>query len=945
MERPSAQNKTPSFEQRTQLVGSASRLCTALLLMFPFLCAAALAQDKAAAKPETSWNNLQKLFNNPPDDARIMMRWWWFGPAVQKRELERELRIMKEGGIGGVEVQPVYPLELDDPDRGIRNLPYLSDEFLDALHFASEIAGGLGLRLDLTLGSGWPYGGPQVPITEAAGCLRIVRIEVNQGSQSVPLPSMINGETFIAAFLHQSSSASSESAWMQIADVRGGSIFLPSPLEGKREVLIFIASHTGQMVKRAAVGAEGFVVDHYDGSAVQHYLQSVGDLMQAFKDRPPYAVFCDSLEVYNSDWTSDFLNEFEKRRGYDLRPHLPALIDDAESNAAEIRHDWGQTLSELFNERFTSPVHQWASKNRTKLRMQAYGIPPAELSTNALLDLPEGEGAAWRELTGTRWASSASHIYGVPITSSETWTWLHSPVFRATPLDMKAEADRHFLQGINQLVGHGWPYTPEQIEYPGWRFYAAAVFDEKNPWWIVMPDVTKYLQRTSYILRQGQAVNDVAVYLPTHDAWAHFRPGKVDLFETLRDQLGSGAISSILKAGFNFDFFDDAALKAVGRVEDHSLVLGSNHYRAVVLPGAERVPLDTLRKLEEFVAGGGILLVTRRVPERVPGFRNGGEDQDELRKLTEKLFRAPKPSAFMVDDESRLGAKLSSLIVPDISLSPAAPDIGFVHRRLPEGEIYFLVNTGNTRQSTVATFRVVQLQPEWWDPISGKVSAATVEKRTSSDISIGLDLEPYASRFLVFSRRDLPHEVRPASHGRTIDISRGWRITFDTKHQVVMDELRSWTESSETRYFSGRATYEKTVLIPRTLLKRETSILLDFGQGKPIAPHELKAGMQAWLDAPIREAAVIYVNGERVGSLWCPPYSLDVTKFLQAGQNDFKVEVANLALNSMAGRALPDYRLLRLRYGTRFEAQDMDQVQPIPSGLLGPIRLITVGGP
>ena len=98
------------------------------------------------------------------------------------------------------------------------------------------------------------------------------------------------------------------------------------------------------------------------------------------------------------------------------------------------------------------------------------------------------------------------------MTSSETFTWLHSPVFRATPLDMKAEADLHFLCGVNQIICHGWPYTAEGASYPGWSFYAAAVFDEKNPWWIVMPDVTKYLQRMSYILRQGTPANDVALY-------------------------------------------------------------------------------------------------------------------------------------------------------------------------------------------------------------------------------------------------------------------------------------------------------------------------------------------------------------------------------------------------------------------------------------------------
>ena len=95
-------------------------------------------------------------------------------------------------------------------------------------------------------------------------------------------------------------------------------------------------------------------------------------------------------------------------------------------------------------------------------------------------------------------------------------------MFRATPLDMKAEADQHFLCGINQLICHGWPYTPRRASrYPGWSFYAAAVFDEKNPWWIVMPDVTKYLQRVSYILRQGTPANDVALFLPNNDAWAN----------------------------------------------------------------------------------------------------------------------------------------------------------------------------------------------------------------------------------------------------------------------------------------------------------------------------------------------------------------------------------------------------------------------------------------
>ncbi len=190
------------------------------------------------------------------------MRWWWFGPAVTRPELEREMRLMKEGGIGGFEVQPVYPLALDDPARGFRNLPFLSDEFLDALRFTSGKARELGLRMDLTLGSGWPYGGPNVPITEAAGKLRCVRVTAGASA-----PGITEGEKLLAEF----------------------------PVGNEK--LFFIASRTRMMVKRAAAGAEGFVLDHYDRAALDHYLQTTGErLMQAFGPKLlPSPFWCEGL--------------------------------------------------------------------------------------------------------------------------------------------------------------------------------------------------------------------------------------------------------------------------------------------------------------------------------------------------------------------------------------------------------------------------------------------------------------------------------------------------------------------------------------------------------------------------------------------------------------------------------------------------------------------------
>ncbi len=145
--------------------------------------------------------DLRQSFQNPPDDARIMMRWWWFGPGVTRPELEKEMRMMKAGGIGGFEVQPVYPLALDDPTIPFNNLTYMSDEFLDMVRFTSDKARELGLRMDMTLCSGWPYGGPYVTAAHASRTLRVEHVAIKPGEISFAMPSMIESEKLIAAFL------------------------------------------------------------------------------------------------------------------------------------------------------------------------------------------------------------------------------------------------------------------------------------------------------------------------------------------------------------------------------------------------------------------------------------------------------------------------------------------------------------------------------------------------------------------------------------------------------------------------------------------------------------------------------------------------------------------------------------------------------------------------
>lgn len=854
------------------------------------------------APPQTQTNTLRESFLTPPDDARIMMRWWWFGPAVTKTQLQREMDLMKAGGIGGFEVQPVYPLALDDPDRGFRNLPFLGPEFLEHLRFTAETAQKLGLRFDLTLGSGWPYGGPEIPVTLAAGRLK----RVLAAKPPFPVPDIGHGERLVAAF----------------AERENGSVdaFTPPAIPaGTKAVQYFISSRTGQMVKRASVGAEGFVLDHYNRRALDAYLARTGSkLLGAVAGAKPMAVFCDSLEAFGSDWTEDLPAEFKRRRGYDLIPLLPKLSGpDSSPETRGIRHDWGLTLTELAEERFIRPMQEWSRKHGVQFRIQGYGIPPAVMSTNRLVDLPEGEGWQWRELRPSRWASSASHLFGKEATSSETWTWLRSPSFAATPLDMKAEADRHFLQGITQLIGHGWPYTAEGVEYPGWRFYASAVFNDRNPWWLVMPDVARYLQRITHMMRQGKPGNTVALYLPNHDAWGDFQLGRVHMIEILKQRLGPAVIPAVLDAGYGFDFFDDAAADAVL----------AGQYKLVVLPAVEAMPAATLEKLKSFSQRGGVVLATRRLPDRSPGYRATPAQNAEVGNLAKQFVK-------LVAAEAELGQAMRTAVPPELQVEPASGEIGFIRRVLPDADVYFIANTGNTPKNGTLKPGSKWTAAEWWDPKTGAVEGA-------GPLPITFQLAPYEARILVIGARAARQQRRQPAPAAPLDLSGGWTLRIPGGGQPrALPELKPWNALEGLEYFSGAAAYEKSFTLNPGEPGPGVEAILDFGEGRPGGDPGRGPGMRALLDAPVRDAAEVWVNGKRAGSLWSPPYRLAITSLLKPGLNQLRVLVANTAINHMAGRPLPDYRLLNSRFGTRFEPQDMEKVQPAPSGLTGPARLV-----
>ena len=904
----------------------------------------------------TSIEALRQGFLSPPPEARPMVRWWWFGAAVVKPEILRELQQMKADGIGGAELAFVYPEVLDDPAKDLKNLPFLSPEMLDAVTYAQSEGRKLGLRIDVTLCSGWPYGGPNTTLADASTRLRIIELPVPAKATKIPTPtvlslpvreghipsnSAVEGDKLIGLAI-----GNGEPKHWNAADMQMVTSLDVAPSTTPRVALLFYMSHTFQQVKRAAVGAEGYVLDPFSKQAVATHLAKVGDpLVKAFGSTPPYAIFSDSLEAYGADWTPVLPDEFKKRRGYDLIPHLPELVVGGSPAAATIRHDYGRTLTELVDQNYLTQINDWAIAHHTRFRSQTYGEPAVSLSSQRLVALPEGEGPQWRAFSTLRWASSANHLFGNDITSGETFTWLHSPVFRATPLDMKAEADIDFIMGENQLIFHGWPYSAPGVPEPGWSLYAAGAFNDHNPWHPVMPTVTAYITRLSYLLRQGKPANQVAILLPTDDAWASFSPGKVTVTGTMQKLITPALMSAILSAGYNIDFIDADTIDRQG-IGDHQILL---------LPPTDRIPVTTLKKITAWAEHGGKLIAVGRLPTLTP----------EGKSLSEAgVDTAAIP---LIPDETKLGTALADAAIPDLTLNPTTEtttnykeQIGFIHRKLPKGDIYFVANTSNQRTHLLATFTTTYKFGEEISPDTGHPLATQIDFTHNDTAECDLVLAPYESRVFLFSDTDSksPHR-NEVQQSTLIDLSNDWKVDFVSDHKTVSEHtLTDWTADQATLHYSGEAVYTRDFHLAS--VPTAVSLQVDGGVALPGSPNSLPEhptlgpdglpnplvtgtgpGMHAYFEPPIHEAALVTINGQAAGALWHPPYSLDVTKFLKTGENHIEIHVYNTALNAWSALPPHDYKPLIEKYGDRFQMQELNKVKPVSSGILGAIHLVS----
>jgi hypothetical protein len=430
------------------------------------------------------------------------------GSAVDTNNIARHLARFHDAGLGGVHIIPIYGAKGWESNY----ISYLSPRWMDMLSFTVAEAGRLDMGVDMTTGTGWCFGGPGVTDLEANATPVVRQFDVEAG-QSFDQKFDATAVQALMAF-NSNGEKFDLLPKMQI----DGSVHWSAD-EGRWRVYAVWQKPSGQKVKRAAPGGEGWMLNPFYPPGMTNYLRWFDAAFKDYSGPKPRSQYMDSYE-YRSSWAPDLFAQFERRRGYRLQDELPALFGTAEDDhVARVKCDYRETLSDIMVEQTIPAWVSWARTNGFLTRYQAHGSPGNLLDLYADADIPETEMFHLdRDKLVSKFASSAAHVAGHALVSSETGTWLKEH-FTETLADMKFLQDDLFLSGINHIFYHGCCYSPDEAGWPGWHFYASFEMNPRNSIWRDVSALNAYAARCQSILQSGRPDNDILLYWPIHDYW------------------------------------------------------------------------------------------------------------------------------------------------------------------------------------------------------------------------------------------------------------------------------------------------------------------------------------------------------------------------------------------------------------------------------------------
>ncbi len=860
--------------------------------------------------------------------SRPWTYWWWLGSAVTKDEITRHMELFKQAGLGGVHIVPIYGAQGYED----KYIPYLSDRWLEMLAHTLEEGQRLGLGVDMTLGTGWNMGGPWIDEANAAKRVEIRAFRLGQG-EKLSEPVFPNRQD---AVLHTLMAYGSNGQVLDLTDkVNARTKSLDwSPSEGEWTLYAVIQVLHGMKVKRAAPGGEGFVIDFFSRKAMYRFLEPFDQVLRKLSSVTtlrPRAVYHDSFEVMGENWTDDFIEQFKKRRGYDLRFYLHALVGDAPAElVTRVRSDFRQTIDELLLEESVLPWVEWSHRHGFLVRYEAHGSPGNLLDLYSAADIPESEtfGPDWLQLAGleplpgtlpqrspsspktlfllNKFASSAAHVTGKPFCANETATWLGEH-FKVPLEHVKALVDILFLAGINHIFYHGIPFSPADVEFPGWLFYASTHFGPTNTFWHHFPALNEYIARCQAFLQIGQLDNDLLVYFPIFDLWGTERGTRGFLhFLTAHSSWLEGNLPEFTRTaqqlweqGYGFDFISDRLLASKVDVADGYLVTPGGRYKALLLAGCKLMPPETLERIVKLLKKGATVLVLGELPKDVPGLSGLEQKRQRFGSLKKKLlsnlneFGNGLKVTTVGNGKLVIGSDIKTLVTDTEIQRETMTDFGlqFIRRHERDGSwIYFIVNLSGKRWDGWVPISVPAKSAVIFEPISQQVGIARV-RNESGHTEVYLQLEPRQSVILrALADRQVSGQRwaywKPV--GEPLTLSGTWQVEFveggpNLPKSTKVTKLSSWTEWEHDdpellKAFSGTARYRLTFDLPTA---DADAWLLDLGT--------------------VCYSARVWLNGRLLGTLIASPFRLYVPKeAVRAKGNKLIVEVANLMANRIA---------------------------------------------
>ncbi len=998
------------------------RIIPLLALMITFTGCQQLKETSGLESPAIS---LDEGFRDPPVSVRPKGYWDWMNGNFDLARLTLELEEAKAQGMAGFDIFDIGAVS--NPGNMVPAGPaFMGEECLEAISHAVRDATRLDMELGLILSSSWDAGGswimpghgsmalyesslpvegpgvfdgtvpfPEIPETDSRG--KKLLIERNADG----LPSYYKDVAVIAIPNSDDGTINDISKVIDLSDRMDGSGRLTWEIpQGKWEITRFVCSNTGEPLKCPSPNSVGRSMDHFSAEATEfHFHYFIDRLQEKLGDigKTPikYFYLC-SYEVVGFVWTPKMLEEFEWRRGYDMKPYLPVLQGKIIQNkeiTERFLYDYRQTLSDLLIENLYLKGRELINPYGIKLCSESGGpgapvhnVPVDALRALGVLDIPRGE--FWNQhprydeqgfdvMQLVKEISCAAHIYGKKEVQGEAFTsFLH---WQEGPAELKPLADRAMCEGLNRFVYHTSPHTTPDAGVPGYVYHAGTHFNTTRVWWPKSRPFTDYLARSCFLLQQGNFVGDVLYYYG--DQAPNFvKPKHVD---------------PSLGFGYDYDVTNSEVILTRLDVKGGRLVLPEGQrYEILVMPEQDHANPEVLKKLESLVKKGATIV--GRKPTRSHGLKDYAKKDEIVKRIADRLWGACDGKTITENQYGKgkviWGKTLEQVMLerglgPDFSYDSGSDSakLDFIHRRMASGEeIYFVSNAGTELETIDGIFRVSGKTPEIWDPETGTMQTAGLFAVTDQNTRIPLNLPPHGSVFLVFRKSDpCRHFTKAGYEGEQIfpDSGKGRETGIFAEVRVAGGEMHLVAGKEGLYTFTDNTGRKSQVRIsglpPAVSITGDWQIDFPSGWGAP--DHIVIPELMSWTDSEhegvkyfsgiatyhkkfdippeymsdtlnvildlgeVREVVEIYLNGEQMGILWKPPYEKDVTMAARAGENTLTLEVANTWSNRLTGDGLlPEgegYTKTNIT-GPNFQTNTVWKDAPLlESGIMGPASI------